>query len=78
MGAASAEIMMETYFFKTVPAQDTAMLGSFRITRPLAYFIAPAITIVGLHFTTNQYLFIPIGILCLIGLIPALTIKDTL
>jgi MFS family permease len=77
IGAAAAEIMLETYFFKTVSTRDSAVLGSFRITRPLAYFLAPLITGLALYFTSHQFLFIVIGAICLIGLWPALTIKDT-
>jgi len=77
VGAAAAEIMIETYFFKTVSAKDSAVLGSFRVTRPVAYFIAPLITGVGLLFTSHEYLFVIIGIVSLIGLYPALTIRDT-
>jgi MFS family permease len=77
IGAASAEIMMETYFFKTVSPRDSAVLGSFRITRPVSYFLAPAITIIALFFTTNQYLFLIIGAMCLLALYPALSIRDT-
>ncbi len=78
IGAAMAEIMIETYFFKTVSAQDSAILGSFRITRHASYFIAPLITIVGLMFTTSPYLFTIVGAVTLLGLYPALKIKDTL
>jgi MFS family permease len=77
VGAASAEIMLETYFFKTVPPRDTAALGMFRITRPLAYFIAPMITMIGLTFTTNDYLFVIIGLISLLAIYPSLKIKDT-
>ena len=77
IGAAAAEIMMETYFFKTVSPRDSAVLGSFRITRPLSYFLAPLLMIVGLLFIPSQYMFLVIGILCLIALYPAMTIKDT-
>lgn len=77
IGAAAAEIMLETYFFKTVAAKDSSVLGSFRITRPAAYFIAPFITTVGLLFTTHQYLFVILGCFCFIALYPVLTIKDT-
>jgi MFS family permease len=77
VGAATAEIMMETYFFKTVSPRDSAALGIFRITRPVSYFIAPLITIVGLMFTTNVYLFAIVGVICLFALIPTLTIRDT-
>jgi MFS family permease len=77
LGAATVEIMMEIYFFKTVPTRDTAVLGMFRITRPIAYFIAPLITGFALLFTVHQYIFIFVGVMCLVGLYPALTIKDT-
>jgi len=77
IGAAAAEIMMETYFFKTVSPRDSAALGVFRITRPLSYFFAPLVTVVGLMFTADRYLFIVIGALSLVALWPALMIKDT-
>ncbi|MEK7642120.1 MAG: MFS transporter [Patescibacteria group bacterium] len=77
IGAAAVEIMMETYFFKTVSSRDTATLGIFRITRPVSNFIAPLITGAALLFTTHEYLFVVIGVISLIGLYPALTIKDT-
>jgi len=77
IGAATTEIMIEVYFFKTVSSRDSAILGSFRITRHLSYFIAPVITSVGLLFTTTPYLFTIVGVVTLLGLYPALTIKDT-
>ncbi len=77
IGAAAAEIMLETYFFKTVSSRDSSVLGSFRITRPLSYLIAPLITGIALYFTTHQFLFVIIGVICLFGLWLALTIRDT-
>jgi MFS family permease len=77
IGAAATEIMMETYFFKTVSPRDSAVLGVFRITRPLSYFIAPLITIIGLMYTNDADLFIILGVICLLALIPTMTIKDT-
>lgn len=77
VGAASAEVMTETYFFKTVSKRDTAVLGSYRITRPLSNFIAPIIMMVGLLFVDAQYMFIVIGAFTLLALYPVLTIKDT-
>jgi len=69
--------MLETYFFKTVSARDSAVLGMFRITRPIGNFIAPLITGAGLLLTTNANLFVIIGMIALVGLYPALTIRDT-
>jgi MFS family permease len=77
IGAAAVEIMIETYFFKTVSVRDSAALGIFRITRPLSYFIAPLITIIGLLFISNQFLFIIVGFICLVAIIPILGMKDT-
>ena len=77
IGAATTEVMMETYFFKTVSPRDSAALGIFRITRPVSYFIAPAIMMVGLVFTSNAYMFAVIGVISLLALYPTLTIKDT-
>lgn len=81
IGAAAAEIMIETYFFKTVSPRDTAALGLFRITRPISYFIAPLISIVMLSFTNASEMlpinFVLIGVITLFALYPTLRIKDT-
>lgn len=77
IGAAMAEIMIETYFFKSVSSRDSAVLGMFRITRPFSYLVAPLVTGLGLLFTVHQYLFAVIGVIVLLGLYPSLTIKDT-
>lgn len=78
IGAASVEIMIETYFFKTVDAKDPNMLGFFRITRSVSFFLAPLITGLVLMFTTDQsYIFVALGIVCLIAIIPAWKLRDT-
>ena len=77
IGAAAAEIMMEVYFFKTVSPRDSAVLGSFRITRPMSYFLAPLITGIGLFFTTNEYMFAVVGVITLLAIYPVLQIRDT-
>ena len=78
IGAASVEIMIETYFFKTVDQKDPNILGFFRITRSVSYFLAPLITGIVFMFTSDQsYLFITIGLLCLFAIIPAWRLEDT-
>ncbi len=77
IGAAAAEVMIETYFFKKVDGKDPEMLSMFRITRPLSYFLAPIITTIGLVYTTDRYLFLLLGLTCLLTLYPISTIKDT-
>jgi len=76
VGAAAAEVMMETYFFKTVSPRDSAALGMFRITRPTSYLIAPLITGLALMFTTDQYTFVIVGIVSLLAIIPTAIMKD--
>ncbi len=78
IGAASAEIMIETYFFKTVDPKDPNILGFFRITRSISYFIAPLITGFVLIYTSDQsYMFVVIGLLCLLAIVPAWGLGDT-
>jgi MFS family permease len=76
IGAAMSEIMLETYFFKTFSMRDTATLGMFRLTRPLSNFIAPIISMTGLLFVTDKYMFVIIGIISLAALYPIWGIKD--
>ena len=40
IGAAAAEIMMEVYFFKTIPPKESELLGVFRMTRLIAPMMA--------------------------------------
>lgn len=78
VGAAAVEIMVETYFFKTVDAKDPNLLGFFRITRSISYFVAPLITGAVFLFTKDQsYLFITLGLVCLLAIIPLWNLKDT-
>lgn len=77
VGAASVEMMIETYFFKKVPEKDLDVLGFFRITRPAAYIIAPLIATLALGIMGHQAMFIVLGVMCLCGLYFSLTIRDT-
>jgi MFS family permease len=78
VGAAAIEIMIETYFFKTKPASDPSLLGFFRITRSISFFIAPLVTGAVMLFTTNPAVqFIVLGVICLTAILPAAEIKDT-
>jgi MFS family permease len=77
VGAASVEMMIETYFFKKVPEKDLDVLGFFRITRPAAYIIAPSIATLALGILGHQAMFIVLGVMCLCGLYFSLTIRDT-
>ncbi|MDE2188444.1 MAG: MFS transporter [Patescibacteria group bacterium] len=77
IGAALAEVMIETYFFKKVPPRDSNILSAFRTTRQIPYFFAPLITGIGLLFTSESNLFIILGVICLLPLILIAMLHDT-
>lgn len=77
IGASVAEIMIETYFFKKVNPSESNVLSIFRITRPLAYLIAPVLTVVGLMYTGYSTLFAVLGVIVLCAVIFTLSIRDT-
>jgi len=77
VGASAIEISSESYFFKSINAQDANVISFFRITNPLAYSIAPLTAFIILSFLDFRYLFLVLGIIMLFGLRYGLTLKDT-
>ncbi len=77
IGAAAIEIMIETYFFKKVDKRDTEVLGIFRVTRPIGYIVAPLLSAIGLLLVSEKYLFIILGGICLLAIIPLAKMRDT-
>ncbi|MBI5134185.1 MAG: MFS transporter [Candidatus Taylorbacteria bacterium] len=77
VGAATVEVMADTYFFKKIDASKTHIISFSRMSRPLAYIISPVIaTILFLAFDMKG-LFIFLGFLMLYGLRYTLALKDT-
>ncbi len=76
IGASIAEVMIEAYFFKTVSPENADLLTSFRVTRYIAYILAPAVTAIGLYYSNDAGIFIILGVITLCGLYYTLTIKD--
>lgn len=77
VGASIIEIMNETYFFKQIAASDADIIGFFRITRPLAYSIAPIVATGVLLVADYRFLFLTLGVIMLSGLYFSLSLKDT-
>lgn len=77
VGAAGIEIMKETYLFKQIDERGDIIVGLTRSTIPLSYIIAPAAASLFLLYFPYQYLFLALAGVVLLGLIPALRIKDT-
>lgn len=77
VGAAMVEVMSESYFFKHIDSSDTSILSVFRMTRPLAYIVAPVMASAFLYAFSFQWIFIAIGVFMMAGLIFSVQIEDT-
>lgn len=76
VGAATVEVMTDTYFFKKVDASETNIISFFRTARPLAYIVGPILATILFTVFDTKGLFIFLGFLMLYGLRYSLTLKD--
>lgn len=77
IGAATIEIMSESYFFKSTEEENADILSFFRNTNPLSYIIAPLLAIpVLLLMPSFQYLFYVLGVIMLGGFLISLRLRD--
>jgi MFS family permease len=77
IGAALIEIMRDSFFYKQIDFRDIHIISFFRNTGPLAYIIAPLFATLVLNFAPFSALFLVVGAISLLGLIPILSLKDT-
>lgn len=77
IGASLIEIMTEIYFFKHINGNDTNTISFFRIVRPTAYIIGPAVASIALIFVDYRFIFLILGILLISGVFFSLRIQDT-
>ena len=76
-GASSIEIMTESYFFKKVDEKDADIISFFRMARPIAYIIGPALASLTIFLVDFRFIFLVLGVIMLSGLKYSLTIQDT-
>jgi MFS family permease len=77
VGAALAEAMCETHFFRRVSERDANTVGVFRMMRPLGALAAPLICSIILVFTSYNVLFFITGLAIVVfGVADSLSIKD--
>ena len=77
IGAATIEVMTESYFFKIVNEEHADAIAFFRNTGPVAFVIAPALAVPILIFVPSfSYIFYILGAILLVGLFIALRLKD--
>ncbi len=77
VGASMIQVSTESYFFKKINKEDTTKISVFRNTSPIAMLIAPAVASVLLGIVSLSELFIILGALVLLALIPNYKINDT-
>jgi MFS family permease len=77
IGAATIEIMSESYFFKSINEENAEAISFFRNTTPLAYLVAPMLAIpILLLVPSFEYLFFVLGSLLFYGLFVTLRLRD--
>ena len=76
VGAATVEVMADTYFFKKVTAVKTHLISFSRMTRPIAYVVGPIVATILFTVFDIKGLFIFLSFLMLYGLRYSLVIKD--
>lgn len=77
VGAATIEVMAESYFFKKVDEKNANEISFFRNTYPLSFVIAPLMAIPVLFFTPSfKYLFFVLSAILLIGFFLSLRLRD--
>ena len=77
VGAASIEIMKETYLFKKIDGGDTGLISLSRIIVPFSYLVGPIFASLVLFFFNFNYIFFFLGLSVLSGLFFAIRLKDT-
>ncbi len=76
IGAASVEVMTETYFFKKVDATRTNLISFSRMMRPFAYILSPIVATLLFTVFDIKGLFIFLGFLMFYGLRYTMSIDD--
>ncbi len=77
VGAATVEVMTETYFFKNISSKNMNLISLFRTMPPFAYIITPIFSTIILLFSSYDFLFMFLAFLMLFGVRYSLAIKDT-
>ena len=77
VGAASVEVMTETYFFKKIDGGDAAIVSLNRTVRPFSGVIGPLLATGFIAYLPLPSLFLTLGALLLLGIPLSAALKDT-
>jgi MFS family permease len=77
VGAATIEIMTESYFFKSVTEEHADEISFYRNTSPVSFIIGPLLAIPVLFLTPSfEYIYFVLGAIILIGYYLAHKLRD--
>ncbi len=76
IGAASVEILRDSYFYKKIDGRDVDLISFFRTTRAVAYLLATGLSAMLLIVAPMKYIFLLIAGLVLLGIYPAFRLVD--
>jgi len=76
IGAASVEILRDSYFYKKIDGRDVDLISFFRTTRAVAYLLATGLSAMLLVIAPMKYIFILVAGMVLIGVYPAFRLED--
>lgn len=77
VGAATVEVMSETYFFKYVDDREPFLISLFRTMSPTAYLVGPLIATFIISVAGFLGLYITLGVILIFGAYMAIKIHDT-
>lgn len=78
IGAATIEVMSDSYFFKHIKPENEEFVGVYRSASPVAYIIGPLIaSIIFIFVPSFNFIYIVLGALMLSGIYLSSTIKKS-
>lgn len=76
-GASLVEITTESYFFKHTQGRDIALIGTFRMTKPLSFIVGPLLGVLILLYVPLPSAFFVFALVLSSGIVFSLSLKDT-
>ncbi|MFA7285883.1 MAG: MFS transporter [Candidatus Paceibacterota bacterium] len=77
IGAATIEVMSESYFFKNITEEDVDEIAFFRNTGPMSFIIGPALATISIIYIPDfSYIFFLLGVILLVGMLIAFRLRD--
>jgi MFS family permease len=77
IGASLVEVTTESYFFKQVKGDDSSLISTFRLTRPIANLFGALIGSLSLIFLPFNLIFVILGLILVTGVFVTTRLTDT-